>query len=149
MAFMSQENKAKIAAELKKVMPADWKYSLSVRHHSTIVLTISAAPVDLIAHMKMNSERGCNHKDYVQVNEYYLDRQFTGELLETFLAIRKALNTDNYDRSDIQTDYFEVGHWVNINIGRWNKPFQVIAKQEPQRPTYEELKARLAQLQVL
>ena len=148
MAYMNQEQKAKIASELKKVMPADWKYSLSVHHHSTIVLTISAAPVDLIAQMKMNLERGCNHKDYVQVNHYHLDKQFAGELLETFRKIRQALNTDNYDRSDIQTDYFEVGHWVNINIGRWNKPFQVIDKQERQ-PTYDELKARLAQLEAL
>lgn len=30
MAYMDQEKKAKIAAALKKVMPKDWKYSLSV-----------------------------------------------------------------------------------------------------------------------
>lgn len=49
MAYMSQEKKAKIAAKLKQVIPHDWKYSLAVHHHSTIILRISAAPVDLVA----------------------------------------------------------------------------------------------------
>jgi len=44
-------------------------------------------------------------------------------VLQTMRAIIKALNLDNYDRSDSMTDYFDVGHYVNINIGRWNKPF--------------------------
>lgn len=36
-----------------------------------------------------------------------------------------ALNTDNYDNSDVQTGYFDVGHYVELRIGRWDKPFQV------------------------
>lgn len=35
------------------------------------------------------------------------------------------LNIDNYDNSDSQTDYFDVGHYTSINLGSWNKPFIV------------------------
>lgn len=130
MAHMNQEKKALIAAALKKVVPAGWKYSLAVRHHSTIVMTISAAPVDLIAEMNAvleadpyRSEHRCSYTTYADVNQYHSDRQFSAssEVIEKILA---ALNTGNHDRSDLQTDYFDVGWYVDLNIGRWDKPFQ-------------------------
>jgi hypothetical protein len=143
MAYMSQEKKAKIAAELKKVMPKDWKYSLAVRHHSSVVLTISAAPVDLIAMMNERTEYKSN--GYAQVNEYYLERQFSGSTLAIFERIKAALNIDNFNDSDIQTDYFHVGHYVDIHIGRWNKPFVVlVGKREPSR---EELQTKINELE--
>jgi len=144
MAYVSKDKKTTIAAALKKVIPAGWKYSLAVAHHSKITLTISAAPVDivrayvnfvtakaalkgdefdrknLLQHVLYVEERG-----YIDVNEYHLDSQFTGELLEVFQKIREALNTDNFDNSDVYTDYFHVGHYVGIKVGRWDKPFVV------------------------
>lgn len=152
MAYMSQEKKREIAANLKKVMPQGWKYSLSVRHYSTLVLTITAAPVDLMAaynkHVAESWERRGDKftpQTYAQINEYWLGTQFSGELLEIFQRIKAVLNDGNHDRSDIQTDYFDVGWYVDINIGRWDKPFQVIAPKS--QPSYDELKARIARLE--
>src|SRR5690606_40972107 len=42
------------------------------------------------------------------------------DVMERIVA---ALNTGNWDRSDIQTDYFDVGHYVDLRIGTWDKPF--------------------------
>jgi len=112
MAYVSQEKKAKIAAALKLVVPKTWKYSLAVRNHSTIVMTIKAAPADL--------DHG---KGHAQLNHYYLQDWLQGDDLKVMRDILDALNTDNHDNSDIQTDYFDVGHYISINIGRWNKPF--------------------------
>lgn len=132
MAHMNQEKKARIAAALKLVMPKGWKYSLSVRHHSTIVLTIASAPIDLLAERERvlrqsNAERfGPTHADqHAVLNPAYLHRSFDGELLRTFEAINKALNLGNHNRSDLMTDYFDVGHYVEICIGTWAKPFTV------------------------
>lgn len=121
MAYMNQEQKARIAARLKEVMPKDWKYSLAVRHHSTIVLNIRSAPVDLIGHItKNNLERNpldgwaatqSELRTYWDVNHYHLEHQFKGELLEVFKAIVEALNNGNWD------------HYVDLNIGQWDKPF--------------------------
>jgi hypothetical protein len=144
MAYVSKEKKAKIAAALKQVVPAGWKYSLAVHHHSKIVLTIQSAPVDIIQAyvnftvakaalkgIEFDRTNALQHAAQVEdrrsidVNEYHLDTQFTGELLEVFQKIRDALNTDNFDNSDVYTDYFHVGHYVGINVGRWDKPFEV------------------------
>lgn len=115
MAWMDQTKKAKIASELKKVVPKSWKYTLSVRNHSTICMTIRSAPIDL-----------ANGKGHIGVNHYWLDKQFSGNMLVQFVKIRNALNTDNHDNSDAQVDYFDVGHYVDLQIGEWNRPFKVI-----------------------
>lgn len=128
MAYMNQEKKAKIAAALKLVMPKDWKYSLATERGS-IILTIRSAPVDLIAAWNAQgerpfmSDRETKAKDYVQVNHYHLAAAFRGDLLATFEAIKGALDTDNHDNSDLQSDYHDVGHYVSIHIGKWDKPF--------------------------
>jgi hypothetical protein len=127
MAYMPQETKAKIAAELKKVIPKTWKYSLAVRDHSTIVLTIASAPVDLMQIVRDNREHG-KRDDYAQLNQYYLDREFKGnaEMCELFEKIRDTLKgADFYDNSDSQRDLHDVSHYININLGKWNKPFIV------------------------
>ncbi len=123
MAYMNQERKKVIAAELKKVIPSAWKYSLGVSHHSTIVLNITAAPVDLLEGFRDDYSR---KNRYAQVNEYYLDKNFDGKILKIMQDIKKALNAGNHDNSDVQTDYFDVGWYIDINIGKWNKPFTIV-----------------------
>jgi hypothetical protein len=31
----------------------------------------------------------------------------------------------NHDNSDIQSDYFDVGWYVEVNIGKWNKAYDL------------------------
>ncbi len=112
MAYMNQEHKTRIAALLKDVMPKTWKYSLSVRHHSTIVLTIQSAPVALDVIQKSAG-----------FTPYNLKEKLSPEMFELFTKIYAALNLDNHDRSDVYSDYFDVGHYVDIQIGKWDKPF--------------------------
>jgi hypothetical protein len=122
MAWMNQERKAALAEGLKKVMPKGWKYSLAVRHHSTLVLTISEAPIDLVAQSLCSDEQ--KKRGYIDVNQYHIDGVFSGSLLETFTAIRDAMMVGNHDNSDPQTDYFDVGWYIDINVGKWDKPFR-------------------------
>jgi hypothetical protein len=37
------------------------------------------------------------------------------------------MNAGNWDKSDIQTDYFNVGWYIDVNIGKWNKPYTLEA----------------------
>lgn len=127
MAYINQEQKKAITAELKKVMPKGWKYSVAVRDHSAIVLTIASAPVDLLAIVNANRKDGRNDS-YVQLNHHYLDSEFKGntEMLGLFLKIRDTLKgPDYFDNSDAQRDHFDVAHYIRINIGKWDKPFTV------------------------
>lgn len=138
MAYMNQEKKKEIAKLLKDTIPKTWKYSLSVKNHSTIVLTIAQAPVALLAGVaaerQERNERELNQGmlirevdkkplTYASVHQNHRVRYFTGELLETFNKIFAALNLNNHDNSDAMTDYFDVGHYVDLNIGTWEKPF--------------------------
>ena len=117
MAYMDQTKKAAIAAALKEVVPAGWKYSLRVRNHLSIDMTIQSAPVDLLAAVG----------GHVQVNKFSIVRQLLKsgheDLAITFEHILDALDLGNWDDSDIQVDHFDVGHYVSLSIGNWDKPF--------------------------
>lgn len=138
MAYMNQEKKAKIAAQLKKVVPAGWKYSLAVEHRSGIRMTISQAPVDLLGQIRecilQNSPEPSLWRvqsGYYELNNYWFKSQLEGHPhLEDFKAIMAALNIDNHNRSDIQSDYFDIGHYVYLTVGKYNKPFVCTAQEE-------------------
>lgn len=117
MAYMNQEKKAKIAAALKVALKGEnIKYSLSVRNHMVICFTLRAGPKEF---QPANGE-------YSQVNPYHLDSRFSGKELVLLKKINDCLNLDNHDNSDTMSDYFDVGHYVDINIGAYDKPYIVL-----------------------
>jgi hypothetical protein len=126
MAYMNQEKKKEIASLLKKEFGTSLKkrgfsYSLGVRHHSTIVMTISKGTIDFLGNY--NKKTGYNEKDYLDVNVYHIDSCFIGEVKDILNRALKCLNNGNWDKSDIMTDYFNVGWYVAIQIGKWDKPY--------------------------
>lgn len=121
MAYVNQEKKAKIAAAIKAVMPAGFRYTLAVRNYSTIVLTVRSAPVNLLQDFVGQDGKQCTYGSY---NVYHFEQGFSDQVVCDMLRpVLDALNLDNHDRSDIQSDYFDVGHYVDFCVGQWNKPF--------------------------
>lgn len=136
MAYMNQERKAKIAQTLKPIL-AKYKVkgSLSVNNHSTIVLTLKSGAIDFIG----NSNRVCgnnfyqvqrgfkpNDVGYDQVNPYWFQDHYDGDAKAFLTEAFKALKSANwYDESDAMTDYFNTAYYVDVNIGKWNKPYEV------------------------
>lgn len=144
---MSQENKKEKLAALKKIIPKSWKWSLSVNHHSTLVLNIYSAPVDLIEEInrcnKLNARNGFDppvERTYAQVNEYYLAKQFD-KTLPKMKQIFDAMMQGNHNNSDPQTDYFDVGWYVDIQIGKWDRPFICT------NPNTESINEKIARLE--
>jgi hypothetical protein len=118
---MSQEKKAKIAPAVKAILKKyNVKASLAVRNHSTLVLNVKQGPIDFIKDFG-NPEDAA--KFGIQVNPYWYHEHFTGESKKFLSEVITAMNDGNHDRSDIQTDYFDVGWYVDVNIGQWNKPY--------------------------
>jgi hypothetical protein len=134
MAYMNQERKAKITKMLKPIL-AKYKVkgSLSVRNHSTIVLTLKSGAIDFIG----NSNRVCGNdfyqvqrgfkpttSGYDQVNPYWFQDHYDGDakafLTEAFNALKSA---DWYDESNAMIDYFNTAYYVDVNIGKWDKPY--------------------------
>ena len=133
MAYMSQENKAKIAPKIKAIL-AKYKVkgSLAVRNHMTLCLNLKSGSIDFIA----NSNTVCGNSHYQvasgfkprtsgydQVNPYHFKDHYDGKALAFMQEVFHAMNDGNHDRSDIQSDYFDVGWYVDVNIGKWNKPY--------------------------
>ena len=133
MAYMSQETKAKLAPGIKAVLKKyGMKGTISVNNHSTLVCNVSEGPLDIIGNMyeiavkKPDSHYSRNPTKplYMQVNEHWIGENYSGKCKEFLEALKDAMKGSTwYDRSDIQTDYFDTSWYLDINIGKWNKPF--------------------------
>ena len=139
MAYMNQETKAKIVEAVKPILKKyGIKASFGVRHHSNIVVNIKSGAIDFIGNF-IETIRSNPHRDTetrvewvtkdqcLDVNQYWLDTQFTGKALECLEEIFKAIKTGGnwFDKSDIQTDYFNTAFYIDVNIGKWNQPYIV------------------------
>lgn len=131
MAYISQQDKARIAAKIRPLLA---KYrlrgTLSIRNHSTVTLTVSQGPIDFIGNYNARAQaRQLEYtpaQDHIQVNTHWCHEHFTGTAGKFLTEARAALKSaDWYDRSDIQTDYFDTAYYIAINIGRWDKPYQL------------------------
>lgn len=112
MAWISQDEKKALAPAIKSVLAKyGMKGSIGIRHHSTLVVNLQAGAIDF-------------GRDYLQVNEHCIDRNYTGVARDFLTELHAAmLGPGWFDKSDITTDYFHVKHYISINVGQWNKPY--------------------------
>ena len=134
MAYMSQEKKAKLAPAVKAILKKyGVKGTLAVKNYSTLVLNIKSGKIDFLKSYNETCgfrpsyvEAGFKPRvDYVDVNPYWYHEHFDGKSKEFLTEIFEAMNVGNHDRSDAQIDYYDVGWYVDVNIGKWNKPYQL------------------------
>jgi hypothetical protein len=135
MAYVSQEMKSKLAPAVKALLKQyGLKGSISVHNHSTMVLTVSSGRIDFIKNFNETCSKlpRPEHLPFqpadknICVNTYWAHEHFTGKAKDFIVAAIDALKgPDFFDHSDISTDYFHRSHYVDINIGRWNKPYTV------------------------
>ena len=139
MAYMSQEHKKELLPNIKAIL-AKYKIkgSVAVRHHSSLVLNIKSGAIDFIgSYNEAAKDRyqwgelvGKWDRDYMQVNENSVDEWFEGNAKSFLTEMVDAMNGEgtkdaNFDDSDAMTDYFHRGWYIDINIGKWNKPYAV------------------------
>ena len=131
MAYMNQERKAKLAPAVKAILKRYGVKGTLSTDSATISLNIKSGTLDFIGdYNKTVGDRpggfrlGSPAQDYLQVNPYWYDEHFSNKVIKKFMnEVMRALNTGNHDNSDIQTDYFDVGWYVRVNVGKWNKPY--------------------------
>jgi hypothetical protein len=118
MAYISTEEVAAIREELQQVFPRKQSWIISVRreNYSSVNIVIKQSPIEL---------REDPSKAYETINHYFIEKKqnkVAGELLQIMYDIS---NKNNYDRSDTQSDYFDVGFYFSMSIGSWDKTFKV------------------------
>lgn len=136
MAYMNQERKAKIVAAVKPILKQyGVKGTFAVRHHSTIVLTLTEGDVDFIAdypaHVYSYGQDFETDYDHLRSRYHFNVRRNWLDLFPKESDSYKLLNAvldamqaaDWFDNSDISTDYFHTAYYIDVNIGRWNKPY--------------------------
>jgi|TARA_B110000495_G_C22966152_1_gene566608 hypothetical protein len=115
MAYMSQENKKTLAPAIKSVLKEyNMKGSIGVDNHSTLVVNLKEGHIDF----------GSKNDS---VNTYWIDSHYTGIAQQFLNELKTAMMTGNHNNSDIMTDYFDVGWYIEINVGKWNKEYNLTA----------------------
>ena len=144
MAYMNQDKKKALAPQIKAVLAKyGVKASIAVRNHSSLVVNIKSGALDFIGaankyNKQYSEQRGTHHyevKGDYQVNPYWEveHMQQVGEnkianfFKELFAAMNgKGSSIANHNNSDIQTDYFDVGWYIDVNVGDYDKPYNLV-----------------------
>lgn len=113
MAYISQTLKKELAPAIKAVLKKyDMNGTISVSHHSKLVVTLRSGVMfkeltnTSVNHYHINSDKRFDEKEKSFLNE-----------------LRNAMMVGNYDNSDPQTDYFNVGWYTEISIGDYKKDY--------------------------
>jgi len=141
-------------AELKKVFP-DCKFSVTSSWFSggsEITVALMSAPFEVLG----DNPSWPRKESYAQLNQFTLREDFekhAGDQVnydgwytvpdgyavcngayitrQGWEVLQKAVqiaNVHNWDNSDPQTDYFDVNYYFSINVGKFDKPFEVKVK---------------------
>ena len=118
MAYVSQKDKKALAPAIKAVLKKyNMKASISVNNHSTLAVNIKEGVIDF-------SDDFTHGDGYIQVNEYWIDDNYAGVKGDFFNELLAAMKGPKYfNDDDAMTDYFSRSHYTNINVGKWNKPY--------------------------
>lgn len=136
MAYVSKETKQNIMAAVKPILNKyGVKATFAVRHHSTIVLNIGSGILDFISNYneiaqkraEMRGDEFYPKDKYIDVNVYWIDEYYCGAVKNFLNEVLAAIKTAGewFDESDSMTDYFHTAFYIDINVGRWDKPYQL------------------------
>ena len=126
MAYISQEDKKKIAPQVKAVLKKyKMKGTLAIRHHSSLVCNIKSGALDILKAANA-AQYG---RDYIQVNPYWIKDNYDDDTVVAFLTeLKSAMEGEDYFcEDDSQTDYFFRSNYTDINVGNYNTPYVLVA----------------------
>ena len=127
MAFITALEVREIRKELKKQFPG-WKFSVRGQHYTSVNVDILKGTADFAPDMR--------DPKYEQVNQYYIDQGWNKANAYVLNKIKEIIKTAPanakggrvwYDKSDIQCDYFDTAYYYHIAVGKWDKPYELIA----------------------
>ena len=109
----------KIREDLKRELP---NLTFSVQKDGRrIYLTLVSGNFKPFKALTADEEKG-----YRGINPYYIDSEesLTDMAKDVMKKVKEIADRYNYDKSDIQSDYFDVNFYLSLNIGAYDKPYQ-------------------------
>ena len=132
MAYVNKQDVEAIRKELKEAFPK-FKFGVRKDNGMAVRVTIKSGPTDFSSIFKDDYSQ---KKQYAQINTYHIDN-FYGEhapFLSKVVDIIKTApargegyhkGTGYYNNSDAMIDYFDTAYYFDVNIGAWDKPYEV------------------------
>ena len=141
MAWVQKDTVTKVREGLK-ILNKEYgmKTTVSGTNSSSLKVRIISGKIDFVQNrldmlegdMRYSEEEKAHHRLYltkfnsgIQVNHYWLDTAFSGVALEYLEKVKAIMQVDHWDHSDVQSDYFHCAFYMNIDIGKWDKPYEV------------------------
>lgn len=129
---MTKDTK-EIAKEIRTAIKAIKGVKLSVvTTHSTIDIAVMSAPAALVGAqiVRGNATFGTDSVrpfdgEYSVQKRYSEDRNLTEYGKEVFAVIAAVVDAHHWDKSDVQSDYFNCAFYYHYKVGKYGKPFEV------------------------
>ena len=143
MAYIDTKDVKAIREALKAEFGKDFKFSVTREHYSSVRISIMSG-VENFYDGSMNTTDKYNGRvhefdGYEQINHYHT--HFYGKHEALFTKISEIAHTapglaggkKYFCEDDAMTDYFSRAYYVSINVGKWDKPYEI--NLEGQRKT--------------
>jgi hypothetical protein len=128
--MLTKELVSSMRKALKLTIPKNWKFSFRVTTRgSGVKLIILKTDVDLLAQWAENfhkvNRREIDNDRSLCFNALSLTNPnyslyFSDGTNAIFRQIAKIMSKGNYDNSDIQSDYFDIGYFSHIEISKFH-----------------------------
>lgn len=135
MAYISSEDVKAIRVALKAEFGKDFKFSVTRDHYSGVRIAIMSGVANFydgeLDTTDKYSGRVYEFDGYAQINHYHLHYYGAYQtLLEKISEIAHtapglAGGKQYFCEDDVMTDYFSRAYYVNIHVGRWDKPYEI------------------------
>ena len=130
MAYITAEETKQIRNKLKEELP-NLKFSVRKGAGSySVNVSIVKGDVDF-RDIRWYGRRGIGSVDsnyHIPINQFHLYQyKEHEELFEKIMNIIKtAPDRKWFDHSNSQIDYFSTAYYIDLSVGRWNKPYDYI-----------------------
>jgi hypothetical protein len=136
MAYVTTEIITKARASMK-VLNKEYgmKSALSGKGSSTLRLCILEGCIDFVDnYWDVNQFKDTGHlyqenirlSANIKTNHFHLHRSFSKESLVYLEKAKAILKDDHWDESDAMIDYFSCSFYIDIEIGKWDKPYKLV-----------------------
>ena len=138
MAYISAEDVKHIRNELKKELP-QYKFSVVRDHHSSVSIALMKGPAfkdhEYFDRYAQETKIGnLSDGEHHLINQHWLEEFYGKEnakILDKIHVIAKPAPAKNggkvwYNDSDAMIDYFDIAYYIHINVGKWNKQYEIV-----------------------
>ena len=137
MAYISTDDVKHIRNTLKKELP-QFKFSVVRDHHSSVTIALMKGPAfkdyEYFDRYTHETKIGTLNEDHHQINQYHLESFYGKENAKVLDKIHSIALTAPakyggkvwYNNSDAMIDYFDTAYYVHIEVGKWNKQYEIV-----------------------